>query len=139
MKSTKFVLPHLGEVLFEDELVHYDGPVLFTVRSENGGRYLGFWADDTENASVYWYSPISDSRYRDLLRGEIEVRQPFVEQESILIAHRSHANAEYESSEWRRSSELDRDALPEAGYRFAADDFETALKERGAIPSEITK
>lgn len=120
MKKARFVVPRLGDVEIEDTLLYYDGPVLFTVRSSNGGRYIGFWSDDLDDASVFWYSALSDERYQKLLSGEIEVRSPFVEVDYVLEARRSHSTAEYISAIWKSPAELDSEALPEEGYKFSA-------------------
>jgi hypothetical protein len=125
--SKAFVVPYLGAVEIEDQLVHYDGPQLFTIRSENGGRYLGFWASETDAGSVFWYSAIADHCYRKLLRGEIEVRSVFTEANVVLEAHCSAVGSCYTSADWKQASDLDPEALPELGYCLEASPQDTTL------------
>lgn len=119
-----FAIPLIGPVTLEDELVYYDGPLLFTVRAENGGRFLGFWAAQNATEGIFWFSPISDKRYSELLRGQLEVRLALSEPEAILEAHRDNATARYFESAWRLTSELDTSIFPESGYCLEPDDVD---------------
>ena len=89
-----FVIPRLGIVTMEDRLVDYDGPLLFTIRTENGGRYIAFSAFDDAEQSVYWLNSIDDIRYRGLLNGTIDVRIAFLGSD-LLEVRRDNKSGRY--------------------------------------------
>ena len=47
-----FVIPRIGLVRLEDRLVAYDGPLLFTLRADNGGLYIASLANEEDDASM---------------------------------------------------------------------------------------
>lgn len=121
-----FVVPRLGMVTIEDRLVEYDGLILFTIRSENGGRYIGFLAAEENGQSIYWLCSIADDRYRDLLGGDLEIRSAFI-QSDVLEIRRDNKSGSYLEPVWKAQAELDFDALPEPGYRLEANEVDAAL------------
>jgi hypothetical protein len=124
--SDSFVIPRLGAVTIEDRLVEYDGPLLFTIRAENEGRYVCLLASEEQGESIYWITPVADELYRKLLRGEVEVRSIFV-QGDILEVRRDDSTGRYLEPAWKTQAQLDAEALPEAGYRLRATAADEAL------------
>lgn len=131
MAEAAFTLPYLGEVRLEHRLIDYDGPFLFTVRSSNGGRYLGFSAAAEQDRSTYWYSAISDKRYRRLLRSEIGPRVIFADPEQGYVLEVELRGDGSEESVYKRPDTLDQDALP-------TPDFVLDIDVGAKIPASVT-
>ena len=127
--SAIFHLPGIGQVSIEDEILYYDEPVLYTIRSENGGRFLGFRAFETSADTVHWYSSISNQEYKSLLSGQTELRSLFSDREQVLEAHRNHTTAEFTKGNWIRPDALNAKMLPRDGYRLDADEAELELSD----------
>jgi hypothetical protein len=121
-----FVIPRVGPAKLEDRLIDYDGPVLFTVRTENGGRYIGFLADEEGGQSIYWLAPIADAQYSLLLRGEAEVRQAFAESDLVEV-RRENESGVYLEPVFIDRGHVELEALPQAGYKLSVTDADTAL------------
>lgn len=121
-----FVVPRLGMLTIEDRLVDYDGPLLFTLRSENGGRFIAFLAFEEEGQTVYWLSSISEKTYRDLLQGVVEVRSAFLKAD-LLEVRRENFTGRYLEPKWLPKEEIDLDTLPISGFRLQASGTDGAL------------
>lgn len=118
--SNPYSLPYFGSVEIEHRLIEYDGPRLFTVRSESGARLLAFWAKEKPHESVYWYSNLSDSRYKELLTGGIGLREIFLHPEGgyVLEMRWSEAKQGYLDARFRLPQDLDEMALPKPGCKL---------------------
>jgi len=127
--SALFYIPGIGQVSVEDEILYCDGLLLYTIRSENGGRFLGFRAFETDTDTIHWYSPISDQEYKSLLNGETELRYLFSDRKQVLEADRNHTTAEFTKGNWVQPDALNAKMLPSKGYYLDAVE----------IPSSLTK
>jgi hypothetical protein len=112
-----FVIPRLGLVKVEDRLVDHDGPLLFTIRTDNGGRFIALLTCEEDGHSIYWFSAISDGRYRELLRGEMDLRSAFADSD-VLEVWREDRTGRYLEPVWLAREKLPQDTLPEIGYRL---------------------
>lgn len=124
-----FNLPYLGTVMVEDRLIEYDGLRLFTILASNGGRLLGFWAIDRLDESIFWYAPITKERYRNLLRGKVELRRIFEEPEGdfVLEVSWNEDASGYIDATYKRAGDLNADALPEPHYYLTSNSEESAV------------
>ena len=129
MATPNYSIRFLGSIRLEHVLIEYDGPQLFTVRSSNGGRFLGFWAADNGSEAILWYCAVSTNRYRELLKGSLDLRAAFLEpeQDAILEAHWNHETACYEEAAWVTPRDLDQNVLPEPGFRLEIEAGEQLL------------
>ena len=134
--STSYTVPSLGQVTIEDIIVQYDGPRLFSVIAENGGRFVALLVDQDAYRSVYWYSAASEDRYRSLLRGELDVRSLFSAPETgVVLEAVTTVGEEDAAARWDLipPERLEGDRFPLEGYKLRPAPREAVVAERGTI------
>lgn len=74
-------LPHegLGNLRVDEVFLRFDGPRLFTAVNEGGQHYLGLFVEETDDAEVFIYAPVSPDRLAAARAGAIPLRVAFTE------------------------------------------------------------
>ena len=62
------------ELTFDRVLQYYDGPRLLLRRTDDGQLYLAWWSDADESTERWLYLPLTQSRLRDVLSGDMPSR-----------------------------------------------------------------
>jgi hypothetical protein len=123
------VIPLIGELDILDVFAFHDCPRLFTAQNATGQIYLAEWASEDEGADFWLLVPMSLSRYRELVSGEMDFRSAYVESETSFVyganVHRS-ATATVQIGQIS-SAEVPDQLLPLAGERITE-------KESALIP-----
>ncbi len=97
---------------FEEVLIYYDGPRLVLRRSLAGQLYLAWWSDSDESVERWVYLPLSESRLRQILTGEIPSRDALNNPEDgYLLVADIDTDGSFETI-MAVASSLPQDALP---------------------------
>ena len=76
------ILGHLEIIEVYD---FYDKPVLFSCKNKSGLTFIVLCVDSLNLAEVWLYSPVSSSRFENVIKGEVELRDIFVETEDAFV------------------------------------------------------
>ena len=71
IKGTELPNSFLSAFSFEKVLKYYDGPRLVLQKSRAGQLYLAWWSDADDSTERWIYLPLSESRLRQILSGEM--------------------------------------------------------------------
>ncbi|MCZ4520728.1 hypothetical protein O4220_19640 [Rhodococcus ruber] len=74
----------LGELTLVETFVYYDGPRLFSCISRTGGLFLAIWVEESTEADVWLYLPVSELRLQTIRSGGIDIRDAFFEAEETV-------------------------------------------------------
>jgi hypothetical protein len=75
----------LGQLRIIEVLDWYDGPRLFIAQNRSGSRYIVFWADETEEGSLWLYASASENRIDGIVSGKLDLRRIYTEPEEGMI------------------------------------------------------
>lgn len=75
----------LGELKIIEVYEFYIQPALFACMNRTKQVYLAVWIDDKAEASRWLYVALSPSRFSDVRRGEVSLRQAFAEPEDGVV------------------------------------------------------
>lgn len=67
----------LGRLVLEEIYDYFDGPRLFAARNDQGGLFLGYWADETQTGESWLYLPITRDRLMQVRSGGIPLARAF--------------------------------------------------------------
>lgn len=76
---------NLGILEVLEVYVFYDQPVLFSCKNKSGLIYIALSIDETDSSEIWLYAPISNSRFQELVRGEVELRNVFTDAEDAFV------------------------------------------------------
>ncbi len=71
IEGTELPNSFLSAFSFERVLEYYDGPRLLLQKRQAGQLYLAWWSDSDDSTERWIYLPLSESRLRQILSGEI--------------------------------------------------------------------
>lgn len=105
---------------YERTLLYYDGPRLMLQRSQAGQLYLAWWSDSDELTERWTYLPLSESRLRQVLSGELPSLQCLQNPEDgyLLSVDVDLQSYEVEQAIMTSASSLPEDALPRPNARL---------------------
>jgi hypothetical protein len=80
----------LGVLEIIEVYEYYDRPVLFACQNQVGNKYIATWVDETDDAELWFYVPISQRRFEQIRSGAIDLHTAFAKAEgdslfSVLI------------------------------------------------------
>ena len=75
MQGVRLLKPPWSGFSFDRVLQYYDGPRLLLQRNLSGQLFLAWWSDSDEFADRWLYLPVSESRLRSILSGQIPDRE----------------------------------------------------------------
>jgi hypothetical protein len=75
----------LGVLKILEVLDWYDGPRLFIAEDPSGTRYIAFWADETEEESLWLYSSVSEDRISNVTSGKLDLRSIYTNPENEIV------------------------------------------------------
>jgi hypothetical protein len=101
----------LGKLKILEILDWYDGPRLFIAENASGSRYIAFWADETEEESLWLYSSVSENRIFNVMSGKLDLRSIYTNSEDGRILLVRLKNNEH-SVESIRPNEIEQELLP---------------------------
>lgn len=82
----RFTLPEpISEVEIIETYEYIDGPKLFTCEALSGQKYIVNWIDTTEINDVWFYVPVSDTRFSMVRSGKISLRDCILLSESNFV------------------------------------------------------
>ena len=109
-----------GEVVLDIVLDYYDGPRLLLRRNRSEQLFLAWWSDSHESIERWIYLPVSESRLRQILSGEIPSFDALHDPEDgfvYVIDTDIHTEANVQTI-MTVASALPRDAMPLLGARL---------------------
>lgn len=112
-----YMMPVLGVVRHEDDILFYDAPILFTIRDANEERYIGIRAKSNNDFCIHWFAKISDERYADLRDGMIDIREPFTQCSLVLVLYEDFQSS-IEQAAWVPPELLESRRMPVIGARL---------------------
>lgn len=104
----------LGRLRIDEVFVRFDGPRLFSALNEAGQRYMAVFAEETEDAEVFLYAPVSEDRYRAIRSGGLPLRAAFSDAQDgrVFVVTSSTEEADQRVEEWE-AERLPSDWLPD--------------------------
>lgn len=75
----------LGHLKVIEVFDYYDFPRLFSCSNRSGQKFLAISVDDENRKNIFLYSPVSDYRYKLLLLGKLNLREPFSSPEDGFV------------------------------------------------------
>lgn len=86
----------IGKMSLIDIYYFYDGPKLFSCKSQTEQIYIVIWTDFNESEDVWFYIPISNKRFLEIKKGEISIRNAITEVEDGWIWKLTNSKEENE-------------------------------------------
>ncbi|BAZ09637.1 hypothetical protein NIES4071_14470 [Calothrix sp. NIES-4071] len=75
----------LGQLEIIEVYDFYDKPVLFSCKNKAGLIFVATFVDSSEYAEIWFYAPVSSSRFQRIVKGEVELRNIFVDTEDAFV------------------------------------------------------
>ena len=105
-----------GELEYDEILLYYDGPCIFSVRNKLGYRFVCLLETESENADRYLVVPVSLERYNLFIRNNWSIRNLYTQAEmggvfSVTFSHgkeiiNEHSLAEIEAMNLPDANEM---------------------------------
>ena len=111
----------LGELEMITEYEYYDCPRLFTCKNQMGKPYVGLSVKDNDDNQVWLYVAISRKRLAKAERGEIDVREVFLEAEEKFVLEVTTYNDKADTARMVICKEIPETFLPIAELFFNGD------------------
>jgi len=121
----------IGQVRIEETFVDYDGPRLFTCRSNTDQLYLVNWVDEGERDDTWLYVAISQRRLDMVRSGMVPLRDAFVHAEGAVFV----AVLDRDSQAADRITRTEGEALPSA---WLPDSDERLSITTATLPPAVT-
>lgn len=104
----------LGRVRIDEVFLRFDGPRLFSAINEAGQRYIGVFVEETDDAEIFLYAPVSEDRYRAIRSGALPLRAAFSDaQDGRVFVVTSSTEEAGQVVEERGSETVPKDWLPD--------------------------
>ena len=109
----------LGSLEIAEVWVDYDGPRVFTCRSETDQYFIVGWADEAEDSDLWLYLPVSQHRLVMVRSGSLGLARAFAEPEGAVYSARLYYDGgRPDEVSILSPSEMLEEWLPEAGFRI---------------------
>ena len=87
----------LGELEMITEYEYYDCPRLFTCKNQIEKLYIGLSVEDNDDNQVWLYAALTPNRLAKAEKGEIDLRDVFLEAEEKFVLEVTTYNADAEA------------------------------------------
>jgi hypothetical protein len=82
------VLPEstmLGKLEMIEVYDFYDKPALFSCKNQSGQIFIVLWVDSSEVSDIWLYASVSSDRFKSIRKGEIQLRNIFINSEDAFV------------------------------------------------------
>lgn len=111
-KSMTFAFNTFEQMTYDETLLYYDEPLIFTLRDRAQNRYLAYMVDRSESDEItYYISPCSDYCYQQLTSGKLSLREA-IARPRVYIWYTGNT---IKPGRWIEGSTLDEETLPDPG------------------------
>ncbi|MBD2579829.1 DUF6575 domain-containing protein [Oscillatoria sp. FACHB-1406] len=114
----------LGQIDIIEVYDFYDKPVLFSCKNKSGLIFIVICVDSSDVSEIWLYAPMSSSRFQNVVRGKVELRDIFNNTEDgfvyyVKIPHEEGTNVVVETV---NCNEIPDEYLPELGQVIQSED-----------------
>ena len=109
----------MGELSIHEVFVYFDGPRVFSARSETDQLYVAGWAEEEATFDLWLYMPVSKARLRMIRSGHWTLRESFEKPEGPILSVALNHNADIaDAVEMLEAADLREEWLPAPDYRI---------------------
>ncbi len=104
----------LGQLQIFEIYEFYNMPVLFACKNQADSIYLAVWIDETTDAFVWLYVPVSPRRFAKIRAGQIDLHDAFTKPEDGIALKVTVPNSPLQTAQVEsiRAAEIDIDWAP---------------------------